>query len=164
MGLINRDLGKKTKAQIDALSGMIQGDRVWNTDIERFEYYTGSVWTNDDCVLLTNRHTATLAEGYFVSVSSSFDDSVILANSNATVIGVVYRGGITGTTMVIAIQGNYNVQFGATATIGQFCNLNTANGTGTSSASNQVGTVGIVVVGRTGAGLTKVNLQPSERR
>lgn len=117
--------GNKTKAQIDALSAsytLEQGDNVYNTDINKEEYWTGTNWINDDCVEVVNNSGATLSLGQVVGI-----DNNLLAATQATVeladsttdnwhIGVVYRGGANGAKVIIALKGYYKVKFTAATT------------------------------------------------
>lgn len=141
--------GRKTTAQINALVGMQQGDTVWNTDIKKREYYNGSLWINDDCVVFTNGEAVTVGEGKLVYLTNT-TNTVMLADNvdNDFFIGVVFRGAAAGGSMVVAIKGVYKVEFNPAAlpNIGDFANL-TANanlGYANVSATGTVNTIGLV--------------------
>jgi len=142
------------------------GDRLWNTTINRYEYYNGNVWTNDDCVVMKNNTSIFLQEGQLVSIDPSANNSVRLSNftnSDNSLIGVIYRDSTPGNDAVVAIQGNYKVLFSTPAITGNYCNLNTLTGYAVSGTTAIAGTVGIVVETNNNSGLTMVNLQPCER-
>lgn len=150
--------GNKTKAQIDALSAtytLESGDNVYNTDINKEEYWTGTNWINDDCVEVLNNAGATLSIGQIVSI-----DNVLPAASQATVeltlstaddwhIGVIYRGGINGAKVIVACKGYYKVKFTAattTTTRQHIAQLTTTAGQASSTVSKVGGTGSIGVI------------------
>lgn len=140
--------GRKTTAQIAALTNMQQGDTVWNTDIKKREYYTGTVWTNDDCVILTNAELTTVTEGKLVYISGTNAVSLTDDLDNDYFVGVVFRGAVSGGELVIAIKGVYKVEFtsGTLPTIGNFANLSAASNTGTADVglTGTVNSIGLV--------------------
>jgi len=150
--------GNKTKTQIDALSGtytLVAGDNVYNTDINKEEYWTGTNWINDDCVEVVNNAGATVSVGQVVNI-----DNVLPAASQATVeladtfadnwhIGVVYRGGINGAKVIVACKGFYKIKFTAattTTTRQHIAQLTITNGEASSTASKTGGTGSIGVI------------------
>lgn len=153
--------GNKTKAQIDALSAsytLVAGDNVYNTDINKEEYWTGTNWINDDCVEVVNNAGAVLSIGQAVSI-----DNLLLSATQATVklslstaddwnIGVVYRGGANGAKVIIALKGYYKVKFTAattTTTRQHIAQLTTTSGEVNSTASKTGGTSSIGVIAET---------------
>jgi len=175
---VNRYFGKKTTSQINSLTGDTQGDKVWNSDKKLYEYWTGTVWTNDDCVVLPFRGDGgaptSISEGYIVVADPDNNDQAVLADGtyyynssdmNQSVIGIVYRGGNHGDDIVIAIQGEYNIYCnGAVSSIGRALSLDATDG-----SANYIGAaasdrhVGISLETTVGAGLCKCILQPIER-
>ena len=143
--------GAKTKAQIDALTGMSQGDDVFNTDINRIEYYSGSIWLNDDLIAVKiDSAGGTYSEGDSVAWTddATYQKAVELAidtNSDEWA-GVVYRGGTgAGTEIAIAWKGTYPCNFGTgAANAGNCCILSTSTGEFQSSGTAQVGCIGLV--------------------
>lgn len=151
--------GNKTKAQIDALSAsytLEQGDNVYNTDINKEEYWTGTNWINDDCVEVVNNAGATLSVGQLVGI-----DNGLPAATQATVefadsvldnwhIGVIYRGGINGAKVIVACKGHYKVKFtAATASvtrqhIAQLSGTVLSEATSTGSKVGGTGSIGVI--------------------
>lgn len=118
--------GLKTKAQIAAISTAILsiGDNVFNTDINKEEYWTGTNWINDDCIEATNVSGATLAEGQLVAIDNATPSatSAIVEFADSITdnwhVGVIYRGGINGAKVIVAGMGYYKVKFtAATASV-----------------------------------------------
>ena len=111
--------GRKTKAEIDAIttSGLQIGDNVFNTDINKEEFWTGTNWINDDCIEVKNTEGSSLSLGDVVCLSPyeqfSTEACCIKANFNDRLrfIGIVYRGGINNSKVVIATKGKYKVKF-----------------------------------------------------
>lgn len=139
--------GRKTTAQIAALTGMQQGDTVWNTTIKKREYYTGTVWTNDDCVILTNGEGSAVGEGKLMYLSAA--NTVMLADDvdNDFFIGVVFRGAAAGGELVIATKGVYKIEFNPSSlpNIGNFANLSANANVGYADV-NTTGTVNSIAV------------------
>ena len=150
--------GNKTKAQIDALSAtytLAAGDNVYNTDINKEEYWTGTNWINDDCVEVLNQSGTTVSVGQVVSI-----DNGLPAASQATIelavlaaddwhIGVVYRGGTNGSKVIVACKGYYKVKFTAattTTTRQHIAQLTTTAGDASSTAAKVggVGSIGVI--------------------
>ena len=111
--------GRKTKAEIDAIStsGLQIGDNVFNTDINKEEFWTGTNWINDDCIEVKNTEGSNLSLGDVVCLSPyeqfSTEPCCIKANYNDRVrfIGVIYRGGTNNSQVVVATKGKYKVKF-----------------------------------------------------
>ena len=151
----NFTFGLKTKAEIDALSStytLEAGMSVWNTDIKKPEYYTGSVWTNEDCVVMTNAYTSSIAEGNIAGMSRSTTlnaCTLMRSGEDDFVAGVVYRGGAVGAQVVIAVQGMYKVKFLSTETFytrGNLVQLSATFGEGDQVATVAgQGVIGVVV-------------------
>ena len=140
--------GSKTTAEIDAITvstnpELTAGMSVWNSDIKKPEYWTGAVWTNEDCVLLTNTSGSTILRGRLVrvDVTQTTVQGVILTDVNEDImIGVVHRGAANNGTMVIAIQGLYPVKYFATETTSTRGNLIQLSAT--AGEADQITTVG----------------------
>jgi hypothetical protein len=116
--------GRKTKAQISSLNTSILsiGDNVYNTDILKEEFWTGTSWVNEDCIEATNTSGGTLTEGQVVNIDNG-SPAVLTASvelsTNVTDnwgIGVVYRGGANNGKVVIAMKGLYKVLFNTATT------------------------------------------------
>ena len=132
--------GKQTKNQIDAISTsqLEVGDNVYNTDIEKAEFWTGNTWINGDCVEAYNVSTTALVTGHIVCIHGGTNyppgagiipPSVIYVThggentpTGSTNIGVIYRGGPVGSKVCVACMGVYKVLFvsGATGIDRQF--------------------------------------------
>ena len=144
--------GRLTKSQIDALNTSIPqiGDNVYNTDILKEEFWTGTAWINDDCIEAINISGVTLVEGNLVNIDNTtitaVDASVKLSTNTTTSwgIGAVYRGGLNNSSVVIAMKGKYKVLFtvGTTSTTRQeIAQISTTSGQAESTGS-KVGAVG----------------------
>jgi hypothetical protein len=136
--------GSKTTAQIDAITiltnpELLPGMSVWNSDLKKPEYWTGTVWTNEDCVLMINTSGSTIDRAKFVKidVTQTSTEGVVLTTGNLTtededyMCGVVHRGAASGGTMVIAIQGIYPCKIWAsdlTSTRGNLVQVSTTPG------------------------------------
>jgi hypothetical protein len=145
--------GSKTTAQIDAITiltnpELLPGMSVWNSDLKKPEYWTGTVWTNEDCVLMINTSGSTIDRAKFVKldVTQTSIEGVVLSTGNLAtqdedyMIGVVHRGAATGRTLVIAIQGIYPCKIWAsdlTSTRGNLVQVST-----TAGELDQITTVG----------------------
>ena len=150
--------GRKTKAQIDSLSTSIleAGDNVFNTDINKEEYWTGTNWINDDCIEAANTSGLTLSEGQLVDINNG-----LLTGSGARVeladsltdnwnVGVIYRGGINGAKVIVACMGYYKVRFTTATTSVTRQHIAQVSGTvlgdASSTASKTGGTSAIGVI------------------
>jgi hypothetical protein len=150
----NFTFGSKTKSQIDVLSStytLETGMSVWNSDIKKPEYYTGTVWTNEDCIVMTNVHPSAMVEGNIAGISRGTTiNACVLARSGESnfLSGVVYRGGAIGDQIVIAIQGMYKVKFVSTETFstrGNLVQLSSTFGEGDQVATTAgQGVIGVV--------------------
>lgn len=149
--------GLKTKAQINAFSSSIleTGDNVFNTDIGKEEYWTGTNWINDDCIEATNTSGVTLSEGQLVNINNGVlgaTSAQVELSDSATdnwQIGVIYRGGINNAKVIVACMGYYKVKFTAattTTTRQQIAQLTTTAGEANSTASKTgaAGSVGVI--------------------
>ena len=137
----NFTYGVKTTTEIEALTGMVVGDTVFNSDFNKVEYYTGDIWTNDDCYVLTNNTGSAIPKGYIVSPSTTTAGGVIITTSSAwaRAIGVVVRGGATGAgeKIVVANTGVHYVYMVSTVT-----SVTTAHVATIASTDGQVNTTG----------------------
>jgi hypothetical protein len=159
--------GNKTTAQIDAITiatnpELLPGMSVWNSDLRKPEYWTGSVWINDDCILLTNTSASTISRARFVKldVSQTTTPGAILSTTdNDNMIGVVHRGAAAGGTLVIAIQGLYPCKIWSsdtTSTRGNLVQLSSTAGEldQLSTTTGSAGVVGVVAESLTAAQMT----------
>jgi len=155
--------GGKTKSQIASLTGMSQGDSVYNTDINRIEYYTGSIWANEDLVVcVIDSGGGTFSEGqccHWVN-DGTYQKAVALSQevNSGEFAGIVYRGGTgAGTEIVVAWKGIYPVKFEGATTANFGVSLSsTTNGDNLSEGSVSVGHFGIVLETIGAAGNAKV--------
>jgi hypothetical protein len=157
--------GRLTKSQIDALNiSILQiGDNVYNTDILKEEFWTGTAWINDDCVEAINISGVTLVEGNLVNIDNASPTAVntsVELSTNTTDnwgIGVVYRGGLNNDRVVIAMKGKYKVLFtvGTTSTTRQqIAQISATAGIAESTGSKVGGQGSLAVIAETyGVGL-----------
>jgi hypothetical protein len=121
---LNTKYGNQTTSFIAGLTGMVEGDTVFNTDYGMVEWYTGQVWTNSCSVLMTA--SATLAEGQCVVINASGQAALLVYTSSAVTpyaaIGVVQYGGTIGQTVSIRTHGIAKCRTSAAGglTIGQY--------------------------------------------
>ena len=132
--------GRKTTAQIAALTGMSEGDTVFNTDYHVVEWYTGDVWTNDSCVLMVASET--IAQGECVSIDTSGEAELITTTNDARGIGVCHYGGVVNDTISIIVQGKAAVLAGATVVLGQYLVPDSTAGRMTDTTSASSGAAG----------------------
>lgn len=149
--------GRRSKSAIDAISttALEAGDNVFNTDINKEEFWTGSNWVNDDCIIAVNTSGGTLSEGHIVGINTSLTSATVAScqkssTSNDTrTVGVIYRGGINGANVVIAVKGYYKVMF-TTATTSvtrqHILSLSSTAGEGTTTSSKfgSTSTMGVI--------------------
>jgi hypothetical protein len=140
--------GIKTTSEIDAINlvsnpELTAGMSVWNSDIKKPEYWTGSVWTNEDCILLTNTSGTTIDRGKLVRLDLTQTSilGALLTNLNEDImVGVVHRGATNNGTLVVAIQGLYPVKYISAETISTRGNLIQLSST--PGEADQIGTTG----------------------
>jgi len=154
--------GLKTIAQIDALTGMQAGDTVYDTTNNKPTRYTGTVWTNADCVVLTNRTGATLVRGDVVVVSTNANAVArTITSGNPLVVGPVLYGGADLAEVAVAISGIYDVNLTAagTARDGVITGTTLGRGTGTNNFA-QDGVFASILVTGGAAGLHRCFIRP----
>ncbi len=152
--------GKKTKNQIGAITTSILevGDNVYNTTIDKEEFWTGNTWINEDCIEVTNVSGDALVEGQLVSISSlltaATTPSVILSDNTTDsfrrCLGPIYRGGANNANVVVAMKGFYKVRFVAgtsvtrqnIAIVSPSANAGDAGTTGTKTGTS--GSIGVI--------------------
>lgn len=116
--------GRKTKVEIDAFNTTLLevGDNVFNTDIEKEEFWTGNTWINDDCIEMTNTTGVAVSEGQVVGVDRDLTTATVANCETSTTttfswhVGVIYRGGANNAKVVVALKGYYKVKFTAATT------------------------------------------------
>lgn len=165
--------GNKTTAQIAAgLPGQQTGDTVFNTDYGIVEFYTGSVWTNNNSITLPAG--ATITEGQLCQINEGVSENAqaVLLNgftaSNALQgIGVCQYGGTTGQTISLIVCGIAKCRVGsAGVVIGQYARMSASTGESgliNSNASTGTGTIGRVLQTQTSGNLAYVMLTFIER-
>ena len=154
--------GEKTTSQIAALTGMVQGDTVWNTDSYIEEYYTGDVWTNDQCVLMTAG--TTIVEGEQVAISLTDGDADLLTTgNNEEGIGVCVYGGTAGDVISVQVMGVARCLAGASVVLGQYATQDGTAGRFTDTTSAGTGTFGRVLENGVDGDLVRVLLSFIER-
>jgi len=147
---LNTKYGNQTTSFIAGLTGMVEGDTVFNTDYGMVEWYTGQVWTNSCSVLMTA--SATLAEGQCVVINASGQAALLVYTSSAVTpyraIGVVQYGGTIGQTVSIRTHGIAKCITSAAGglTIGQYAAISS----GTIGAISNTASPGVAkgVIGR----------------
>jgi len=97
--------GSLTLSQINALTGMSQGETVYNTEWNVIEVYSGNVWTNDQCAIFQSDGTDTIDVGNMVEQNTS--GTIRLNTGYADWLGVVAR--IQSGYYTVAFTGKYDV-------------------------------------------------------
>ena len=162
MSILNRyTFGEKTTSQIDSLTGMVQGDTVWNTDHYIEEYYTGDCWTNDQCCIMVA--SATIDEGECVAIDTSGEAALMSTSNNEEGIGVCVHGGVTNDTISVQMHGVAKCLTSSTVVLGQYATNSSTAGAITDTTSAGTGTIGRVVEGGTSGTLVRVLLSFIER-
>jgi len=93
-------------------------------------------FVNEDCIILINASGGTLVEGQIVRINSgtTIINGCTLATSltQTSLCGVVYRGGLNNSPIVVAIQGLYKVLFNSSTLPinGRLVNVSTTPGEG----------------------------------
>lgn len=136
--------GNKTTSQISVLTGMQVGDTAFNIDYGRVDFYTGSVWTNNNSTIVTAG--ATISEGQVCRINASgqailLDGSV---GSNAEFgIGICQYGGTTGQPISLINCGVAKCLVGASGiTIGRYAQFSSTPGSISSTTAPTIGTLG----------------------
>lgn len=124
--------GFATTDQITAMSGsdLQIGDNVFNIDIRKEEFWTGTVWTNDDCIVLTNNGATEILQGHCCSVIGTTAITLENESSDGDLVGVAHRGGTASSEIVIAQCGMYPVRYkgnNSSVTRKNWANVDTGN-------------------------------------
>jgi len=155
--------GEKTTAEISALTGMSQGDTVFNKEYGMVEWYTGNTWvSNASCTIVAAR---SISEGQCVSINSA-GRAVLLDTTAATTeygVGVCQYGGGTGTTISVRQHGLAKCLAAASLTNGQYATRSSTPGSITQTTSPSIGALGRIVQGATSGNLAWVFLSFIER-
>jgi hypothetical protein len=157
--------GNKTTSQIASLTGMVTGDTVFNTDYGQIEFYTGSVWTNNNSILITAG--ATITEGQICQINAS--GVAILLNGSPSSnsqfgVGICQYGGTTGQTISLRVCGVAKCLVSPSGmTIGEYAVPTLTSGSVSSNSSPSVGAFGRCLQTQTGGNLGYVFLTFIER-
>lgn len=157
--------GNKTTSQIAALTGMVAGDTAFNTDYGQLDFYTGSVWTNNNSILITAG--ATIVEGQNCQINSS--GQAILLNGSPTSnnefgVGICQYGGTVGQTISLRTCGVAKcLVASAGVTLGQYAVSSSTAGSVVSTTAPSVGALGRVLQTQTLGNLAYVLLTYIER-
>jgi hypothetical protein len=153
--------GIKTTNEIASISGIAEGQSVWNSDLKKPEYVVNVggnlLWSNDDCIIMLNTSGSPMEEGNIVRITTSTTSPTtlgcVLANAGTTqddlMFGVVLRGAATNNYIVVAQQGMYKVKMITSATTGRgdLVSLSSTLGRGTRTSGTAPGTTsGVIAV------------------
>lgn len=148
--------GSKTAAEIAAIptSNLLVGDSVFNSTWKIPEFWTGSVWTNEHCIV--GLATSNLLAGqpcHWVrdAINGTADIGLATTSTKYRFAGICIRDASSGGQAVIAIKGRWPVRFTETVSRGEYVQL---SGTGTCSANTTsgAGTIGMVLENLTYSG------------
>lgn len=137
--------GNKTTSQIAALTGMQQGDTVFNLDYGMIEVYNGSVWTNSCSIVATSG--SALSEGQLVRIDTS--GQVVLLGTPAAelkkAVGIVQYGSSgSGQSVLIRTHGIAKCFASTAVTIGNYATV-AGSGEMTDTTSASTGTFGRIL-------------------
>lgn len=159
MGLLTKGMysrGNKTTSQIAALTGMVAGDTVFNTDREERQVYDGNVWISGNQIgLITRGQTPDGLEQITGAASIISDQNFavqsgtgFVSTNDENIIGCMQ--GVLGTSysigsyVIIQYRGlGYAATTINTVTSGQYVDLSVTRGRANGNASPSVGTFGI---------------------
>lgn len=157
--------GSKTTSQIASLTGMVAGDTVFNTDYGQVEFYTGTIWTNNNSILITAG--ATIVEGQNCQINAS--GQAILLNGGTTAnnefgVGICQYGGTIGQTISLRVCGVAKCLVGgAGVTIGQYAVSSSTAGSIVSTTAPSIGALGRILQTQGSGNLAYVLLTYIER-
>lgn len=157
--------GNKKTSQIASLTGMVAGDNVFNTEYAQVEVYNGSVWTNNNSVVMTAG--ATITEGQIVRINTS-GQAVAFSNSpssNAEFgVGVCQYGGTLGNPIVVRICGIAKCLVATGGVVlGRYAEFSPTAGSITDTIAPTLGTLGRILQTQTSGNLAYVFLTFIER-
>lgn len=162
MSILNRyTFGEKSTSDIDALTGMVQGDTVWNTDHYIEEYYTGDCWTNDQCCTMVASET--IDEGEIVAIDTSGEAELMSTGNNEQGIGVCVHGGVATDTISVQMHGVARCLAGVNLVFGQYATADATPGETNDTTSAGTGTFGRILETGTTGQLCRVLLSFIER-
>jgi len=161
----NTKYGNLTTSQIATnITGMQVGDSVFNTDYGRVDFYTGSVWTNNNSITITAG--ATITEGQICRINAS-GQAILLGtpSSNAEFgVGICGYGGTLGQTISLIVCGVAKCRVGvAGVTLGQYATISSTAGSIVSTTAASIGALGRVLQTQTSGNLAYVMLSFIER-
>ena len=129
---------------------------MYNTDINKEEFWTGNNWINDDCVQMTNTFSTPMITGQIVGIDPDLTTSItasaeVSINTREEYIaGVIFRGGNVGSRVIIACTGLYKTYFqpSVTTTTRQFiAQIGTVSGSASVSTTGKtIGSAGAIGV------------------
>jgi hypothetical protein len=154
--------GEKDTAGIEAITGMVEGDSVWNTDYFMPEYYNGNVWVLEGGSVVTAG--ATVVQGEIVAIRTSGKVTLGTTSDDVTICGVVHHGGADTEEICIINHGRALCLAGATIVLGQYATMDGTAGRYTDTTSASTGTFGRCVEANTDGNLGWVLLSLMERQ
>ena len=156
--------GSKTTSEIAALTGMRQGDTVFNTDYGQVEYYTSAVWTNDNSVLMI-ASGSTISEGQLVRIATNGSASLLVTGGNNSRfgIGVCQYGGSSGSTISVRTSGIAKCRTTANTTRGEYGVFSSTPGAMTRTTAPSTGAIGRILQSVTSGSVAYVFLSFMER-
>lgn len=157
MGLLTKGMysrGNKTTSQIAALTGMVAGDTVFDTDREERQVYDGNVWISGNQIGVITRGQTPGGLEQITGAASIISDqnftiqSGISSTNDENIIGCLQ--GVLGTSynigsyVIIQYRGlGYAATAANTVNSGQYMDLSGTRGRAIGAASPSVGTFGI---------------------
>ncbi len=157
MGLLTKGMysrGNKDTAQIAALTGMVAGDTVFDTDREERQVYDGNVWISGNQIGAITRGQTPGGDEQLTGAASIISDqnfAVQSGNSSANdeniigcVQGVLGSSYDIGSYVIIQYRGlGYAATTLNTVNSGQYMDLAVTRGRATGQTNPSVGTFGI---------------------
>lgn len=124
--------GVLTLTEINNLTGMQEGDTVYNSDWDIMEIYNGSTWTNDISVVLPLASGQTIVQGDGVSItpgSGSIQCRQSISTDADYFWGICLRGGSsTNDPIVVAFMGKVTAKLNGSVTRGNPLELDNSGG------------------------------------
>ncbi len=118
--------------EINNLTGMQEGDTVYNRDWDIMEIYNGSVWTNDISIVLPLAASVTMVPGDGVAItpgSGSVQCRLSISTDADFFWGICLRGGSsTNDPIVVAFMGKVDAKLNGAVTRGQALELDSSGG------------------------------------
>jgi len=146
--------GLKTKANMEAITGALEGETCYNTDYDRVHVYNGSFWMHEHLIEMTNNSGLTVSEGDVMILDTTQNGSMLRPTAiDQVIFGVVYEGGADASQVTLTMCGPCRINCNAAPNAGdQFVTIANSFAVTTDGVGN-VGRGGCITDDSGGAGL-----------